>query len=340
MKFSKQQYSNTSDNKPHNNPKKLRELREYKSNKLDERLLEQKRIKALEDFSHYKKVVSPDDEELSNENNKLKKEVIEKQEEMNLYLDDCTKPHKINSYSLRPDFKFRNVSYLTCDKSDFSSVSSNNNLSKNNFRCDDDSNYTETVKSARSSVTSFEQFEEESFTSQSPSVTDKTKLAINEFMFMKPLDKSRSMFSSNYFFENLRKDPIEYSPDPPTPYDFDLDEESEKLMITADTDSIYFCHHNIAESLNSFSNDNCVFEMCNYFMFFRTMSSSRNRIFFTSGRYETINDENSKNSASMSEFPSVYLLKATISSKYEKRNIPVHFDIYYSLLKPDNYGHF
>ena len=135
--------------------------------------------------------------------------------------------------------------------------------------------------------------------------------------------------------KNLSKNPLKYSPDPPISFDFDLKEESKSIMITADTDSIYFCHHSISESLSCFHEKNSSFKLCNYFLFNRTMLNSRIRIYFSNEASDTMYDNDQIKSGSMTEFPSVTFMEGTVVSTFQEKQVSFQFDIYFLLLQRD-----
>ena len=316
-----------------------------------EKTLEEKRLKALEKYSHRTQMILPNnvnsvDDNSNDDSIEEGNDIVTKRNNNNHHnvANDQNNKCYPKIYFLREHSKFRNVSYNEYTKSTDGAVVCNIDNVDENTISDDDSNYSQTVGSGWSSQTSCGyyslEYDSESSASQPLSVTESTKAAQNNFMLKEPMDKTRKTFHNDFTMEKFKKDPLKYCPPMPFVRLLRLEQEFPNIIITADTDSIYFCHHDIAESLNSFHPDNTFFELSNFFLFHKKMPGSRNRIYFTRGYDKYLNEDDGTISRSLSDFPSFHLMTATVGSEFEGRNICITFDIYYSLLKPKSFGHF
>ena len=140
--------------------------------------------------------------------------------------------------------------------------------------------------------------------------------------------------SQNEYPDEFLNDPIAYKHPLPTFEPFEFLTHIKSIEIKTDIDSIYFCHHNITETLLSF-NKKATFSLSNCIKFGVSMPSSRTRLYW-SNTPDTFDDY--KTSSTLNELPSVCLMSVEVNSKHFKKNVTVNFDIWFSLASPSMFN--
>ena len=174
-------------------------------------------------------------------------------------------------------------------------------------------------------------------TNQTPFSIEDTSRARNNFMLKSELKYRSPYIDREVLPRDFDKYPTEYLHPVPKLISFEMDNEYNEMSISSDTDSVYFCHHSIVESLMTFPKSSN-FHLSNCFHISKKMPGSRFRIFFNSDWNSTVvNDQQSR---LLSQYPSLFLMTVTLCTKFEKKDVDISFDIWYSLIGEKRSGYF
>ena len=167
---------------------------------------------------------------------------------------------------------------------------------------------------------------------------ERTFCARDSFMLKNELHYDVQCPDHEYFLNEFKKNPSQYKHPVPPFISYDMEKEYKQMSMVSDTDSLYFCHHSIFESLTTFPT-NSYFKLSNVFPLYRKMPGSRFRIFFNSVSKKNgyHNDQRSK---SLSEFPSIFVMTVHLCTIFDQKHVDVSFDIWYTLINEQRIGYF